>query len=196
MAAVTIHSDFRAQEEEICHCFHLFPFYLPLSDGTGGHDLSFLIFSFKLASSLFACTLIKRVFIFSLLPASGVMHISEVVDISPANLIPSCDTSSLAFLMMCSAYNSNKQGDNKQPCHTPFSVWNQSIVPCMVLTVASWPAYRFLSRQVRWSRIPISLRWCYQIAVLNMAPNLENPGVAIRLEKVNIHLNSQEGQYE
>ena len=26
---VTIHSVFRAQEEAICHCFHLFPFYLP-----------------------------------------------------------------------------------------------------------------------------------------------------------------------
>ena len=25
MAAVTIHSDFRAQEQEICHCFHLSP---------------------------------------------------------------------------------------------------------------------------------------------------------------------------
>ena len=33
MAAVTIHSDFRAQEEEICHCFHLFPFYLSWSNG-------------------------------------------------------------------------------------------------------------------------------------------------------------------
>ena len=29
MAAVIIHSDFRVQEEEICHYFHLFPFYLP-----------------------------------------------------------------------------------------------------------------------------------------------------------------------
>ena len=29
VASVTIHSDFRAQEEEICHCFHIFPFYLP-----------------------------------------------------------------------------------------------------------------------------------------------------------------------
>ncbi|KAB0338911.1 hypothetical protein FD755_025111, partial [Muntiacus reevesi] len=28
MAAVTIRSDFRAQEEEICHYFHLFPFHL------------------------------------------------------------------------------------------------------------------------------------------------------------------------
>ena len=31
-------------------------------------------------------------------------------------------------------------------------------VPCLVLTVVSWPAYRFLRRQVRWPRIPISLR--------------------------------------
>ena len=25
-----------------CHCFHCFPIYLPRSDGTGCHDLSFL----------------------------------------------------------------------------------------------------------------------------------------------------------
>ena len=36
-----------------------------------------------------------------------------------------------------------------------FPIWNQSVVPCPVLTVASWPAYRFLKRQVRWSGIPI-----------------------------------------
>ena len=29
MAAVTIHSDFGAQENEICHCFDFFPIYLP-----------------------------------------------------------------------------------------------------------------------------------------------------------------------
>ena len=32
----------------------------------------------------------------------------------------------------------------------------QSVVPCPVLTVASWLAYRFLRRQVRWSGIPLS----------------------------------------
>ena len=32
MAAVTIHRYFRAQEDEICHYFHLFPFYLPWSE--------------------------------------------------------------------------------------------------------------------------------------------------------------------
>ena len=32
-----------------------------------------------------------------------------------------------------------------------FSYLNQSDVPCPVLTVASWPVYRCLKRQVRWS---------------------------------------------
>ena len=31
-----------------------------------------------------------------------------------------------------------------QPWRTPFPIWNQSVVPCLVLTVASWPSYRFL----------------------------------------------------
>ena len=28
--------------------------------------------------------------------------------------------------------------------NTPFPIWNQSVVPCPVLTVSSWPAYRLL----------------------------------------------------
>ena len=59
---------------------------------------------------------------------------------------------------MYSAYKLNKQGDNIQPWCTPFPIWNPSVVPCPVLTVASWPADRFLRRQVRWSGIPISCR--------------------------------------
>ena len=62
------------------------------------------------------------------------------------------------FLMMYSTYKLNKQGDNRQPWRTPFPIWNQSFVSCPVLTVASWHAYRFLKRQVRWSGIPISFR--------------------------------------
>ena len=41
-----------------------------------------------------------------------------------------------------------------QPWLTPFPIWNQCVAPCPVLTVASWPAYRFLRRQARWSDIP------------------------------------------
>ena len=60
--------------------------------------------------------------------------------------------------MMYSAYKLNKQDDNIQPWHTPILIWNQSVVSCLVLTVASWPTYRFLRRQIRWSGIPVSWR--------------------------------------
>ena len=60
--------------------------------------------------------------------------------------------------MMYSEYKLNKQDDNIQPWCTPFPIWNQSVVPCPVLTAASWPAYRFLKSQDRWSGIPISFR--------------------------------------
>ena len=58
--------------------------------------------------------------------------------------------------MMCSVYKLNKWDDNKQPCHTSFPTLNQSLVPYRALTVASWPTYRFLRRQVRWSGVSIS----------------------------------------
>ena len=64
---------------------------------------------------------------------------------------------------MYSAYKLSQQVENIQPWHTPFPIWNQSVVPCPVLTVASWPAYRFLRRQVRWSGIPISWRIFYSL---------------------------------
>ena len=43
LAAVTVCSDFGAQENKVCHCFHFhfFPIYLPWSDGTRCHDLKF-----------------------------------------------------------------------------------------------------------------------------------------------------------
>ena len=42
LAAVTVGSDSGAQENKAGHCFQFFPFYLPWSDGTRCHDLSFL----------------------------------------------------------------------------------------------------------------------------------------------------------
>ena len=90
----------------------------------------------------------------------------------PGILSPACASFNPAFCMMYSAYKLNKQGDNLQPWCTSFPIWNQSVVPCPVLTVASWPSYRFLRRQVRWSGIPISWRifhsllWSTQSKVL------------------------------
>ena len=67
---------------------------------------------------------------------------------------------------MYSAYKLNKQVDNIQPWCTPFPIWNLSVSPCPVLTVASWSANRFLKRQVRWFCIPISLR-IFQFVVIH-----------------------------
>ena len=67
---------------------------------------------------------------------------------------------------MYSAYELNKQRGNIQPWRTPFPLWNQSVVPCPVLTVASWPACKFLKRQIRWSGIPISFR-IFQFIVIH-----------------------------
>ena len=85
-----------------------------------------------------------------------------------AILIPACDSSSPALCMMYSAHKLNKQDDNRQPWRTPFPMWSQSIVSCLVLAVASRPAYRFLRRQVRWSGIPISWR-IFQFVVIDTA---------------------------
>ena len=157
MAAVTICSDFGAPENKICYFFRCFPIYLLWSDGTRCHDLSWML-SFKPVFSLSSLTLIKRFFGSSLLSAIRVVssaHLSLLVFLLTI-LIPAWASSSLAFHMMYSAYWLNKQGDNIKPWGTPFPIWNQFVVPCPVLTVASWPAYRYLRRQVRWSGIPIS----------------------------------------
>ena len=52
----------------------------------------------------------------------------------PPIFIPACNSSSMAFLMMCSVYRLSKQGYSRQPCRTPFSISNQSVVPYRVLT--------------------------------------------------------------
>ena len=97
-------------------------------------------------------------FLFTFWHKGGVICMFEVVDLSPSNLTSACALSSMSFCTMYSAYKLNKQGDHIQPWHTTFPVWNQFIVPCMVLTVASWPEYRFLRRQVWRSGITISWR--------------------------------------
>ena len=124
--------------------------------------------SFKPAFSLSSFTFIKRLFSSSL---SAIRVVSSVylklLIFLPAILIPACASSSLTFCMMYSAYMLNKQSDNIQSWRTFTPILNQSIVPCPVLTVASWPAYRFLRRQVKWSGIPISLRDVQQFGVIH-----------------------------
>ena len=66
----------------------------------------------------------------------------------PIIWILACASSSLEFLMRYSACKLNKQGDNIQPWRTNFPILNESVVACPILTVASWPTYRFRRRQV------------------------------------------------
>ena len=69
MAAVTIRSDFGAQEEEICHYFHHFLSICCAVMGVDAMILIFSIFSLKVALSLSSFTLIARLFSSSSLSA-------------------------------------------------------------------------------------------------------------------------------
>ena len=114
----------------------------------------FWMLSFKPTFSFSSVTFIKRLFSSSSLSAIRVVSSAylRLLIFLPAVLIPACASSSPVFLMMYSAYKLNKQGDNIQCWHPPSPIWNQSVAPCSVLTIASWPAYTFLKRagQVVW----------------------------------------------
>ena len=142
MAAVTICSDFRTQENKVFNCFHCFPIYLPWNDGTGSWFFECWVLS--QFSSLSSFSFIKSLFSSSLLPAIRVVlsPYLRLLTFLLAILIPTCVSSRPAIWMMYSAYQFNKQGDNTQRWRTPFSISNQS----PVLTVASWLASRFLRR--------------------------------------------------
>ena len=115
---VTVCSHFGAQGwgGEICYYFHFFPIYLPWSDGTRCHDLSFLnvelsqFFHFPLSPSSRG----------SLVPSLSAFRVVSSAYQSLwmfllATLIPACDSSSSAFHMRYSAYKLNNQSDHTQP---------------------------------------------------------------------------------
>ena len=97
MVAVTICSDFGAQENKVCHCFH---YFLMIGHEVMGPDVMILIFStlsFKPAFSHSSFTFIKRLFSSSSLFA---ICMSEVIHISPGNL-----DSSLLFIQSGISYD-------------------------------------------------------------------------------------------
>ena len=157
MAAVTICSDFGAPKNKVWH-FLLFPHLFAME---WWNQIPWFQFSecWVLSQNFHSCLSLSSrgsLVLHHFLHKGGVICLSEVIDISPSNFDSSLYFIQV-FLMIYSAYKLNKQGDNIQSWCTPYPIWNQS-VPCLVLTVASWPAYRFLNRQVTWSDIPISFR--------------------------------------
>ena len=106
----------------------------------------FWMLSFKPTFSLSSFTFIKRLFSSSSVSAIRVVSSAylRLLIFLLAILITAWVSSSPAFFMLYSACNLNKQGNNIQPWSIPFPILNQSVVPCSVLTVASWSAYRLL----------------------------------------------------
>ena len=97
-APVTVHSDFGAQENKVCHCFHFFPFSCHDVIGPDAMILVFSMLSFKPVFSLSSFTFIKRLVSSSLLSAIRVSsaYLKFLVFLQ-AILIPVCVSSSLAF---------------------------------------------------------------------------------------------------
>ena len=108
------------------------------------HQMPWSSFSecWALSQLFHSFTFIKRLFSSSLSAIRVVSsaHLRLLIFLL-AILFPAYASSSPAFLIMYTVYKLNKQGDNIQPWRTPFPIWNQSVGPCPVLTVVSWPAY-------------------------------------------------------
>ena len=107
-----------------------------------GPDAMILVFwmlSFKPTFSLSSFTFMKRLFSFLRFLPKGwcYLHIWGYWYFSWQSGFQLVFSFSPAFCMKYSSYKLNKQGDNIQPWHTLFLIWNQSVVPCPVLTAAS-----------------------------------------------------------
>ena len=114
MAAVTICSNFGAQENKAYHCFCCFPIFCHKVMVPDAIFLVFWMLSFKPPFSLSCFTFIKRLFCSSLLSAIRVVSSAYLMLLIflLANLIPACVSSSPAFCVMYSAYKLNNQGDS------------------------------------------------------------------------------------
>ena len=111
-----------------------------------GPDAMILVFwmlSFKPTISLFSSSSLSSIRVVSSTYLSLLIFLLAI-------LIPVCASTSPVFLMMYSAHKLNKHGDNIQPWRTPSPVWNQSVVPCPVLTVASCIQISQEADQVVW----------------------------------------------
>ena len=118
--------------------------------GTDAMILVLWMLSFKPTFSISFFTFNKRLFSSSSLSIRVVSSAYlRLLIFLLAILISAYASSSPAISMMYSAYKLNKQGDNIQSWCTPLPIWDQSVVPCPVLTVSSWTAYQCLRRQVR-----------------------------------------------
>ena len=118
MAAVTIHSDFGAQENKICHYSTFLPSICHEVMRLGALILAFLLSSLMIIKRLFSSSLLSAI----RMKYQQLAYLKLLIFLL-AILTPDCDSSSMSFCLMYSACKYLfKQGDNIQPCHTPFSI--------------------------------------------------------------------------
>ena len=101
--------------------------------------LLFWILSFKSAFSLSSFTFIKNLFNSSSLSAIRIVSSAclRLLLFLLVILIPACNSLSLAFYMIYSTYKLNKQRGSVQIWYSSLPILNQSVVSCLVVTVAS-----------------------------------------------------------
>ena len=158
MDAITIRSDFRAQEDKACHCFHSFHFLFAIKWGDQMPWSScFWMLSFRPAFSVFSFTVIMRLFSSSSLSPLKWYHLRIWC------CCYFCQQSWFQLVIhpvWCLAWRAlhvSYRSCMRISC-TLFPIWNQSVVPRPVLTVADWSTCSFLWSQVRQSGIPIPFR--------------------------------------
>ena len=115
VAALTVCSDFGAQQNKVGHCFH---FLLIYCHEVMGPD-AMIFFERWVLSQLLNSPLSpssRNCFVpLHFLPLEWYRLHNTLLIFLLAILIPACASSSLAFRMMYSVYKLNKQGDNIQP---------------------------------------------------------------------------------
>ena len=107
-------SDFGAQENSFCYCFHFSPIICHEVMRPDAMIFVFRMLSFKSAFSLRSVTFIKRLFSSSSLSDIRVVSSAylRLLVFLPAILIPVCDSSSPTFRVMYFAQKLNNQSDN------------------------------------------------------------------------------------
>ena len=158
MAAVTIQSDFWAQENKACHhSFHCFPSICHEVMGPDIMILAFWMLSFKSAFSLSSLIFIKRLFSYSLFSAIRACHLH----IWGFLYFPGMSWFKIVLHPVQYLHHTLHivKKASWQYRTLRYSFPNFGPIDCFISgSVSHWPAYRFLRSQVRWSGIPISWR--------------------------------------
>ena len=69
----------------------------------------------------------------SIINCRSLLKLMSIEQVMPSNNLILCHP----LLLLPSIFPSIRVFSNESVLHTPFAIWNQSLVPCLVLTVAS-----------------------------------------------------------